>query len=94
MSEEETEEIYLKLGYQSQSDYFDKRLPIYNDFLSFEEYSKQLEAKTIPPDIIEQLDDTEIKFSEIPFQIISRLLIHSRYDFSVFQIQINLYIYE
>ena len=64
MSEEETEEFYLKLGYQSQSDYFDKRLPIYNDFLSFEEYSKQLQAKTIPPDIVEQLDDTEIKFSE------------------------------
>ena len=61
---EDTEEFYLNLGYQSQSDYFDKRLPIYNDFLTFEEYSKQLEAKSLPPDIVEQLDDTEIKFSE------------------------------
>ena len=56
-------EVYKKLGYKSQSDYFDKQLPIYNKFLSFEEYSKQLEEKTIY-EPIEILDDTEIKFEE------------------------------
>jgi len=66
-SEETDPEIYKTLGYEDQSDYFDKRLPIYNDFLSFEEYSKQLEAKSIP-DIVENLDDTEIKFSEEPVE--------------------------
>ena len=70
-SEETDQEIYKTLGYEDQSDYFDKRLPIYNDFLSFEEYSKQLEAKSIP-DIVENLDenldDTEIKFSEEPVE--------------------------
>jgi hypothetical protein len=56
-------EVYKKLGYESQSDYFDKQLPIYNKFLSFEEYSKQLQEKTIS-EPIEILDDTEIKFEE------------------------------
>jgi len=54
---------YKKQGYKNQADYFDKRLPIYTDFLSFEEFSKQLEAKSIP-DLAEKLDETEIKFSE------------------------------
>ena len=42
---DEINEPYEKQGYKNQADYFDKRLPIYNDFLSFEEYSKQLKKK-------------------------------------------------
>jgi len=64
LEEENVEKVYQKLGYQSQSDFFDTRLPIYNDFLSFEEYQKQLQSKEEPVEIVEDLADTEIKFTE------------------------------
>ena len=62
--EEDIEKVYKDLGYQSQSDFFDKRLPIYNDFLSFEDYQKQLQNKEVPIEIVEDMGDSEIKFTE------------------------------
>lgn len=63
MSDKEEENIYEKLGYTSQVDYFDTRLPIYNDFLSFENYQEQLQNKQNENT---EIKDTEIKFTENP----------------------------
>ena len=57
-------DVYKTLGYKDQSDYFDTRLPIYNDFLSFEDYQNQLQSKEEPVAALAPMEDTEIKFSE------------------------------
>lgn len=63
--DEDVDEYFRQRGYESQVDFYDKKLPIYRDFLSFEEYSNQLKNKEISyPEPIEDLKDDEIKFEE------------------------------
>jgi len=39
--DEDVDEFYRQKGYEGQADFYNKKLPIYRDFLSFEEYQKK-----------------------------------------------------